>query len=80
MRFCAHVPNSTRNKNVRFSKPYLSPKIGFFGPRNTAVPLGHSGKNIFFGFEPYDLAMVRNECLRFGGHVSIQVSYKILRL
>jgi hypothetical protein len=22
----------------------------------------------------------RNECLRFGGHVGIQVSYKILRL
>ena len=24
--------------------------------------------------------MVRNWCLRFGGHVGIQVSYKILRL
>jgi hypothetical protein len=23
---------------------------------------------------------VRNECLRFGGHVGIQVSYKILQL
>jgi hypothetical protein len=26
------------------------------------------------------LQMVRNECLRFGGHVGIQVSYKILQL
>jgi hypothetical protein len=26
------------------------------------------------------LQTVRNECLRFGGHVGIQVSYKILRL
>jgi hypothetical protein len=23
---------------------------------------------------------VRNECVRFGGHVDIEVSYKILRL
>ena len=28
---------------------------GFFGLQNTAVPLGHSGKNFFFNFEPYDL-------------------------
>jgi hypothetical protein len=26
------------------------------------------------------LQMVRNECVRFGGHVDIEVSYKILRL
>jgi hypothetical protein len=26
------------------------------------------------------LQMVRNECVRFGGHVDIKVSYKILRL
>jgi hypothetical protein len=31
-------------------------KNGFFGPQNTAVPLGRSGKNFFFDFEPYDLA------------------------
>jgi hypothetical protein len=24
--------------------------------------------------------MVRNECVRFGGHVDIEVSYKILQL
>jgi hypothetical protein len=24
--------------------------------------------------------MVRNECVRFGGHVDLEVSYKILRL
>jgi hypothetical protein len=24
--------------------------------------------------------MVRNECIRFGGHVDIEVSYKILQL
>jgi hypothetical protein len=24
--------------------------------------------------------MVRNECIRFGGHVGIQVNYKILQL
>jgi hypothetical protein len=26
------------------------------------------------------LQTVRNECVRFGGHVDIEVSYKILRL
>jgi hypothetical protein len=26
------------------------------------------------------LQMVRNECVKFGGHVDIEVSYKILRL
>jgi hypothetical protein len=26
------------------------------------------------------LQMVRNECVRFGGHVDIKVSYKILQL
>jgi hypothetical protein len=26
------------------------------------------------------LQTVRNECIRFGGHVDIEVSYKILRL
>jgi hypothetical protein len=26
------------------------------------------------------LQMVRNECVRFGGHVDIEVSYKILQL
>jgi hypothetical protein len=26
------------------------------------------------------LQPVRNECVRFGGHVDIEVSYKILRL
>ena len=40
MRFCTHVPNSTRNKNVKSHKPYLSPKMVFFPLQNTAVPLG----------------------------------------
>jgi hypothetical protein len=26
------------------------------------------------------LQMVKNECVRFGGHVDIEVSYKILQL
>jgi hypothetical protein len=26
------------------------------------------------------LQMVRNECVRFGGHVDIEISYKILQL
>jgi hypothetical protein len=38
------------------------------------------GKNVFVNFKHYDLQMVRNECIRFGGHVDIEVNYKILRL
>jgi hypothetical protein len=55
-------------------------KNGFLAPETLLYLLGTMEKNFFFDFEPYDLAMVRNDCLRFGGHVGIQVSYKILWL
>jgi hypothetical protein len=52
-------------------------KNGFFGLQNSAVPFGHSGIFIFFNFECYDLANGENESVKFGGHVDIEVSYKI---
>jgi hypothetical protein len=33
-------------------------------------------KNFFFNFIIMILQMVRNECVKFGGHVYVQVSYK----
>jgi hypothetical protein len=65
---------------VKSGKPFTS-KNGFFGPQNTAVPLGHSGKKTFsLTLNLMISQIVRNEFLRFGGHVGIQVSYKFLRL
>ena len=55
-RFCAHVPNSTRNKNVKSGKPYLRPKMVFLAPETLLYLSAPVEKNFFFDFEPYDLA------------------------
>jgi hypothetical protein len=40
-----------------------------------------TGKKLFFStLNLMNLQTVWNECVRFGGHVNIQVSYKILQL
>jgi hypothetical protein len=59
MRFCGHVPNSHRNKNLEFVDPYLLLKMDLFGPRNIVVPLEHYGKKLYFNFECYGLAIVK---------------------
>jgi hypothetical protein len=56
MRFSTHVPNSTRNKNVKSSKPYLRPKMVFLAPETLLYLSGTVENNFFFDFEPYDLA------------------------
>jgi hypothetical protein len=56
MRFCTHVPNSTRNKNVKSGKPYLSPKMVFLAPKTLVYLSGTVEKSFLFDFEPYDLA------------------------
>jgi hypothetical protein len=56
VRFCTHVPNSTRNNNVKSGKPYLRPKMVFLAPKTLLSLLGIVEKNFFFDFEPYDLA------------------------
>jgi hypothetical protein len=56
-------------------------KNGFFGLQNSAVPFGRRGKNLFCQLlNIMILQTVRNECVRFGVHVDIEVRYKILRL
>jgi hypothetical protein len=42
--------------------------------------LGTGEKNFFVNFDHMILQMVRNERVRFGGHVDIEVRYKILWL
>jgi hypothetical protein len=59
------------------------PKNGFFSLQNTSVPLGSRAqwKKTFSSTLNVMISQtVRNECVRFGRHVDIQVSYKILRL
>jgi hypothetical protein len=63
MRFCGHVPNSTRNKYMKFLSPYLLQKMVFLASKTL---LSHSGigetKNLI-NFEHYDLAS-RKEWVR----------------
>ena len=53
MRFCGHVPNSPRNKNLNLKHTHLggtskfTQKSGFFGPQKTAVPLLQGQKKLF---------------------------------
>jgi hypothetical protein len=56
MRFCTHVRNSTRNKNVKSGKPYLHPKMVFLAPKTLLYLSGTVEKNFFFDFEPYHIA------------------------
>jgi hypothetical protein len=80
MRFCRHVPNSPRNKNSKRLIPYLLGKVVFLDPKRLLSPSDKGKKNFFFNFECYVLQMVRNESVRFGRHIDIEVSYKILLL
>jgi hypothetical protein len=52
----------------------------FCGPQNIDVPFMHREKTFFSTLNIMVLQMVRNEHIRFGGHIDIQVNYKILQL
>jgi hypothetical protein len=54
--FCTHVPNSTRNKNVKSGKSYLCPKMVFLASKTLLSLSSTVEKNFFFDFVPYDLA------------------------
>jgi hypothetical protein len=77
MKFC----ELTQEQDFKEAHSKSTWKSGFFGLQNTIVFPGHKGKNTFSStFNVMILQMVRNECLRLGVHVDIQVSYKILQL
>jgi hypothetical protein len=59
---------------------YSKLKNGFFGPKSLMYPLSTRKKLFFSTLNLMILQTVWNECVRFGGHVNIQVSYKILQL
>jgi hypothetical protein len=52
----------------------------FLAPKTLLYPLSTWKKLFFPNLNLMILQMVWNECVSFGGHVDIQVSYKILRL
>jgi hypothetical protein len=80
MRFCGHVPNSPRNKNPMRLISYLLEKMVFLDPKRLLSPLGRRGKKISSTLDFMISQMVRNESVRFGRHIDIEVSYKILQL
>jgi hypothetical protein len=70
----------TRIWRVTFHIPF---KKWFLEPPKLCCTLGIREKNFFFNFECYEsmiLQTVRAEYVRFGGHVHMEVRYKILQL
>jgi hypothetical protein len=80
VRFCGHVPNSPRNKNLKRLIPYLLEKVVFWTPKDCCPPLAGAKKTFSSILNVMILQMVRNESVRFGRHIDIEVSYKILWL
>jgi hypothetical protein len=78
MRFHGHVPNSPRNKNPKNFIPYLLEKVVFLDPKTLLDPLGRGKKTFSSTLNVMISQMVRNENMKFGRHIDIEVSYKIL--
>jgi hypothetical protein len=60
--------------------PYLLKKMVFLANKTLLSPLGTGKKTFLSTLNIMILQTVRNEHLRFGGHVDIEVRYKILQL
>jgi hypothetical protein len=80
MRFCRHIPNSPRDKNDMSHNPCLLGKVVFWAFKILLSPSGTGKKSFLSTLNVMISQTVRNECTRFGGHVDIEVSYKILWL
>jgi hypothetical protein len=80
MRFWGHVPNSLRNKNMERHILYLLLKMVFLAFKTLLSRWAQGKKTFMSTLNVMILQMVRNECVRFGGHVDIEVRYKILQL
>jgi hypothetical protein len=80
MRFCGHVPNSLRNKNLKRLIPYLLLKVVFLDPKRLLSLLDRGKKTFSSTLNVMISQMVRNETIRFGRHIDIEVSYKIIWL
>jgi hypothetical protein len=76
MRFCGHVPNSPRNKNLKKLILNLLEKVVFLDLQRLLSPFGRGKKTFSSTLNVMISQIVRNE--RFGRHIDIEVSYKIL--
>jgi hypothetical protein len=75
-----HLPNSPREKNKMLHNPCLLEKVVFWAFKTLLSPLTKGKKTFLSTLNVMISQMVGNECTRFGGHVDIKVSYKILQL
>jgi hypothetical protein len=80
MGLCGHVPNSPRNKNPKMLIPYLLEKVVFLDPKRLLSLRTVAKKTFSSTLNVMISQMVRNESVRFGRHIDIEVNYKILQL
>jgi hypothetical protein len=80
MRFCGHVPNSPRNKNLKRLILNLLKKVIFLEPKRLLSPFAGAKKTFSSTLNVMISQMVRNDSVIFGRHIDIEVCYKILQL
>jgi hypothetical protein len=81
MRFCGHIPKSPRNnKNPKRHISYLLENVVLLDPKRLLSPLGRGEKTFSSTLNVKILQMARNESVRLGRHIDIEVSYMILWL
>jgi hypothetical protein len=68
------------NKNPKRHTQYLLEKVVFLDLKRLLYLLGWGKKTFSSTLNVMISQMVRNESVRFGRHIDIQVSYKILQL
>ena len=80
MRFCGNVPKSPRNKNPKRHISYLLENVLLLDPKTLLSPLGRGEKTFSSTLNVKILQMARNESVRLGRHIDIEVSCMILWL
>jgi hypothetical protein len=80
MRFCGHAPNSPRNKNIKMLILNILLKVVFLTPKDCCPPFAGAKKTFSSTLNVMISQMVRSESVRFGRHIDIEISYKILQL
>jgi hypothetical protein len=65
---------------MKSGNPYLRPKMVFLASKTLMSLSNVVEKTFCLTLNVMISQTVRNQCVRFGGHVYIEVSYKILHL
>jgi hypothetical protein len=80
MRFCKHVPNSPKDKNKMLHNPCQLKNVVILASKTLLFSIGTGGKTFSSTLNFMILQMVRNECVKFGGHVYKQVNYRSFKV